>query len=40
MEPEQEVEIPNEFLCPIAQELMEDPVIAADGFSYSRASIT
>ena len=34
------VEIPEDFLCPITQELMEDPVIAADGHSYERAAIT
>ncbi|XP_026231804.1 WD repeat, SAM and U-box domain-containing protein 1-like [Anabas testudineus] len=32
-------EAPDEFLCPITRELMEDPVIAADGYSYERESI-
>lgn len=32
-------EAPDEFLCPITRELMEDPVIAADGYSYERVSI-
>ncbi|XP_047456012.1 WD repeat, SAM and U-box domain-containing protein 1-like [Mugil cephalus] len=32
-------EVPDEFLCPITRELMKDPVIAADGFSYERESI-
>ncbi|XP_027879728.1 WD repeat, SAM and U-box domain-containing protein 1-like isoform X1 [Xiphophorus couchianus] len=32
-------EAPNEFLCPITTELMKDPVIAADGYSYERESI-
>lgn len=27
------------FACPITQEVMKDPVIAADGFSYERKSI-
>uniref|UniRef100_UPI0037E87B67 WD repeat, SAM and U-box domain-containing protein 1-like n=1 Tax=Semicossyphus pulcher TaxID=241346 RepID=UPI0037E87B67 len=30
---------PDEFLCPITRELMKDPVIAADGYSYERDSI-
>ncbi|XP_041663784.1 WD repeat, SAM and U-box domain-containing protein 1-like [Cheilinus undulatus] len=32
-------EAPDEFLCPITRELMKDPVIAADGYSYERESI-
>ncbi|XP_028249540.1 WD repeat, SAM and U-box domain-containing protein 1-like isoform X1 [Parambassis ranga] len=32
-------ETPDEFLCPITRELMKDPVIAADGYSYERESI-
>uniref|UniRef100_A0A3Q2R1U3 WD repeat, SAM and U-box domain-containing protein 1 n=1 Tax=Fundulus heteroclitus TaxID=8078 RepID=A0A3Q2R1U3_FUNHE len=32
-------EAPDEFLCPISRELMKDPVIAADGYSYERESI-
>lgn len=32
-------EAPDEFLCPITRELMKDPVIAADGYSYERQSI-
>ncbi|CAJ1049511.1 WD repeat%2C SAM and U-box domain-containing protein 1 isoform X2 [Xyrichtys novacula] len=31
--------IPDEFLCPITRELMREPVIAADGFSYEREAI-
>lgn len=31
--------IPNEFLCPIALEIMTDPVIVATGQTYERASI-
>ncbi|XP_048094299.1 WD repeat, SAM and U-box domain-containing protein 1-like isoform X1 [Alosa alosa] len=30
---------PDEFLCPITQEVLKDPVIAADGFSYEREAI-
>ncbi|XP_071379119.1 WD repeat, SAM and U-box domain-containing protein 1-like [Centroberyx affinis] len=32
-------EAPDEFLCPITRELMKDPVIAADGYSYEREAI-
>ncbi|XP_026234216.1 WD repeat, SAM and U-box domain-containing protein 1 isoform X1 [Anabas testudineus] len=31
--------IPDEFLCPITRELMKEPVIAADGYSYEREAI-
>ena len=27
---------PPSLICPITQELLEDPVIAADGFTYER----
>ncbi len=27
-------DIPNDCICPITQDLMEDPVVAADGYSY------
>ena len=30
---------PASLLCPITQELMIDPVIAADGFTYERSAI-
>uniref|UniRef100_F6VAM8 WD repeat, SAM and U-box domain-containing protein 1 n=1 Tax=Ciona intestinalis TaxID=7719 RepID=F6VAM8_CIOIN len=30
---------PDEYLCPISREIMTDPVLAADGFTYERASI-
>ena len=33
-------DIPNEWFCPITQELMKDPVIGSDGFSYERKAIT
>ncbi|KAK9791598.1 hypothetical protein WJX73_000497 [Symbiochloris irregularis] len=29
--------IPTEYICPITQEVFEDPVIAADGYTYERA---
>ena len=29
----------DEFVCPITQELMFDPVIAADGHTYDRSAI-
>eukprot|EP00299_Pterocystis_sp_00344_P007392 c2377_g1_i1.p1 GENE.c2377_g1_i1~~c2377_g1_i1.p1 ORF type:complete len:212 (-),score=21.67 c2377_g1_i1:47-682(-) len=31
--------IPSEFICPITQELMLDPVLTIDGHSYERKSI-
>ncbi|XP_028928202.1 WD repeat, SAM and U-box domain-containing protein 1 isoform X1 [Ornithorhynchus anatinus] len=31
--------IPDEFLCPITRELMKDPVIAADGYSYEKEAM-
>lgn len=30
---------PTEFLCPITQDLMSDPVVCADGHSYERSAI-
>lgn len=30
---------PNDYECPILMELMSDPVICADGFSYERSAI-
>ncbi|KAM8788541.1 WD repeat, SAM and U-box domain-containing protein 1 [Rhynchonycteris naso] len=32
-------EIPDEFICPITRELMQDPVIASDGYSYEKEAI-
>eukprot|EP01090_Pellita_catalonica_P018752 TRINITY_DN6156_c0_g1_i1.p1 TRINITY_DN6156_c0_g1~~TRINITY_DN6156_c0_g1_i1.p1 ORF type:complete len:750 (+),score=175.71 TRINITY_DN6156_c0_g1_i1:2062-4311(+) len=34
-----EQEIPEEFCCPITQDIMTDPVIAEDGHTYERKSI-
>ena len=31
--------IPNEFRCPITQDVMVDPVMAADGHTYDRREI-
>ncbi|OXB52615.1 hypothetical protein ASZ78_014546 [Callipepla squamata] len=33
------VSVPDEFLCPITRELMKDPVIAADGYSYEKEAM-
>lgn len=38
--PEEDGSLPEEFYCPITQELMRDPVVAPDGYSYERAAIT
>ena len=35
-----DIDIPRDFLCPIAGTLMRFPVIAADGHSYERTAIT
>lgn len=32
-------EPPVEFLCPVTQEMMRDPVFSADGHSYERTTI-
>ena len=34
-----EIDVPNEFLCPISYELMENPVILDDGHTYERDAI-
>lgn len=36
---DEEIEIPNYFLCPISLEIMEDPVTAVTGITYDRQSI-
>ncbi|PIA52280.1 hypothetical protein AQUCO_01000271v1 [Aquilegia coerulea] len=33
------LDIPNVFLCPITQEMMNDPYVAEDGFSYELEAI-
>ena len=35
----EEQEPPDELVCPITQELMQDPVMCADGESYERNAI-
>jgi hypothetical protein len=32
-------EIPEEFMCPVSMEIMDDPVICEDGHTYERMSI-
>ena len=32
-------DIPDHFICPISCEIMKDPVVAQDGFTYERAYI-
>ena len=34
-----DVGVPDEFLCPITREVMKDPVIAEDGYTYERSAI-
>lgn len=34
-----ESSIPDEYICPISREVMVDPVLASDGFSYERSEI-
>jgi hypothetical protein len=33
------IETPDEYICPIGMEIMLDPVVCADGFSYERTNI-
>ena len=33
-------EVPDEYICPITAEIMNDPVSTMDGFTYERAAIT
>jgi hypothetical protein len=37
--PSSQEQRPMEHYCPITQEVMKDPVVASDGFSYERATI-
>jgi ribosomal protein S25 len=40
-QPEEEAEeIPEEYICPVTQDIMVDPVIAQDGHTYERKNIT
>jgi hypothetical protein len=36
---EDNVSIPQELICSITHEMMKDPVVAADGYSYERQAI-
>lgn len=33
------VDVPDDFLCPITQDIMRDPVTCSDGFTYERNAI-
>ncbi|KAI3434335.1 uncharacterized protein J3R85_006596, partial [Psidium guajava] len=37
--PEEPSQPPPHFLCPISQEIMQDPHVAADGFTYEAEEI-
>ena len=34
-----ETEIPEEFLCPITQDVMKYPVLCSDGFVYEKGGV-
>ena len=34
-----ETEIPEEFLCPITQDVMKYPVLCSDGFVYEKGRV-
>jgi large subunit ribosomal protein L40e len=34
-----EISIPEEYICPVSMEIMDDPVICEDGYTYERMSI-
>jgi len=34
------VDMPNDFICPIIHEIMENPVVTCEGYSYERTAIT
>jgi ankyrin repeat protein len=36
---QEDEDIPNEYFCPITQEIMEDPVMTHDGHTYERSAI-
>ncbi len=36
---EESDDIPDEFVCPITLNLMEDPVVLSDGHSYERINL-
>ena len=35
----EDLALPDEFICPITRELMVQPVVASDGFTYERSAI-
>jgi len=35
-----QLQVPKDFLCPITQDIMKDPVVAADGYTYEKRAIT
>ncbi|XP_053204626.1 WD repeat, SAM and U-box domain-containing protein 1-like isoform X2 [Panonychus citri] len=37
---EDDISMPDELFCPITHELMKDPVVASDGYTYERTAIT
>ena len=39
MHSSQLIDIPEDYICPITRELMQRPVVAADGHSYEKAAI-
>ncbi|KAJ3689813.1 hypothetical protein LUZ61_018977 [Rhynchospora tenuis] len=39
VEPQEEERIPSHFICPILQDVMQNPYIAADGFTYEADAI-
>ncbi|KAJ5079250.1 phosphatidylinositol-4-phosphate 5-kinase related [Anaeramoeba ignava] len=36
---EKNINIPQEYICPLSKELMQDPVILSDGYTYERKAI-
>jgi hypothetical protein len=36
---DEQFSVPDEFLCPISREVMDDPVLASDGFTFERNAI-
>jgi len=36
---DEQFSVPDEFVCPISREVMDDPVLASDGFTFERNAI-
>ena len=36
---DEQFSVPDDFLCPISREVMDDPVLASDGFTFERNAI-